>query len=186
MKSRVKSKPHDHYVTALHAESFKVLSDVLSDSKATTYCEIGTGYGASTLKLKQLFPDLKVITLEKKELVYLEAAQILSPFKDVTVVHQEALMYEPLQTFDVILIDAAKSQQQSIMEKYLPFLTPQGTMVIDNIHISRLKKEPPTRSRRALIKKHDAFINYLKNHPTIELRFLEVGDGMALIKKINR
>jgi predicted O-methyltransferase YrrM len=102
------------------------------------------------------------------------------------VVHIDAMDYVPLQSFDVILIDASKSHQQKIMEKYLSFLTPQGTMLIDNIHISRLKKEPATRSRKALIKKHEAFMDYLKTHLEIELTLLEIGDGIAVIKKINR
>ncbi len=186
MKSLVKSKSHDHYVTALHAKSFEILTDVISNSKAITYCEIGTGYGETTRKLKILFPHLKILTLEKKERVYLDAAQTLSTFEDVTVVHIDAMDYVPLQSFDVILIDASKSHQQKIMEKYLSFLTPQGTMLIDNIHISRLKKEPATRSRKALIKKHEAFMDYLKTHLEIELTLLEIGDGIAVIKKINR
>lgn len=186
MKSLVKSKSHDHYVTALHAKSFEVLTEVLSHPRVKTYCEVGTGYGETTRKLIILYPHLKILTLEKKEPVYLDAAKTLSPFEAVTVVHIDAMDYVPLQSFDVILIDASKSQQQKIMEKYLSFLSLQGTMLIDNIHISRLKKEPLTRSRKALIKKHEAFMDYLKTYPDIELTLLDVGDGIAVIKKINR
>ena len=56
-------------------------------------------------------------------------------------------------------------------------------MLVDNMHLSRLKNEPATRSRKALIRKHDTFMEYLKSHPDIYLHVYDLGDGLAVIQK---
>ncbi len=178
----VTTKAYDHYVTALHSDAFDFLLDLIDAKKITTFLELGTGYGETSNKLHQRYPDLKITTLEKKPAVYNEASKRFEN-TSIKVIHVDAMAYHPDQTFDLILVDASKSKQQKLVEKYIPFLTPKGMMLVDNIHISRLKKEPMTRSRRALIKKHEAFIDYLKNQKALITDFHVIGDGIALIKK---
>lgn len=178
----VTTKAYDHYVTALHEEAFAFLKDYIKTHPVQSFLELGTGYGETSFKLHTLYPNLSITTLEKKPSVFAEAK---ARFKTthVRVIHIDATDYQPDQAFDLILVDASKSQQQKLVEKYVPFLTEKGAMMVDNIHISRLKKEPETRSRRALIKKHENFITYLKEHPSLTSEFHSLGDGIVLIKK---
>ena len=178
----VTTKAYDHYVTALHPEAFNFLSERIQADQVASFLELGTGYGDTSFKLTVKYPSLKITTLEKKPLVYQDAFERLKN-TPVTVIHADALAYEPQERFDLILIDASKSQQQKLVEKYLKYLNVEGTILVDNMHISRLKKEPETRSRRALIKKHEAFIDYLKHHPDLSVSFHSLGDGLAMIKK---
>lgn len=178
----VTKQNYDHYVTALHPDSFRYLSDLIKTHAVRSLLEIGTGYGHTSYQLKKDFPALKVVTLEKRPSVYDVAIQHLKDM-DVTVIKTDALDYQPTASFDIIFIDASKSQQQTFVEKYLQHLTNEGLIVVDNLHISRLKKEPRTRSRRALIRKHQAFIDFLSADPGLDVRFESIGDGLAVIKK---
>lgn len=180
--SPVTSKAYDHYVTPLHPDSFKVLKTHLTTHPVTDFLEIGTGYGETSFKLKTLFPSLNIVTLEKKAAVY-EVAKLRLESEGIKVIHTDALEYHPSELFDVIFIDASKGQQQKLLETYIPFLKDGGVIFIDNIHISRLKKEPETRSRRALIRKHEAFVKYLETQRAITCAFYSVGDGLVKIKK---
>jgi predicted O-methyltransferase YrrM len=174
---------HEDYVTPLRPESLSFIKELIETHGAHTLLEIGTGYGDTTTQLSRWFPELTITTLEKRAPVYKKALTQLAAFENVTCLHVDALKYQPETVFDVIIVDAGKSQQRTLVERYLPYLNNEGSMLVDNIHLSRLKNEPATRSRKALIRKHEAFMDHLKTHPNIFLHLYDLGDGLAVIQK---
>ncbi len=55
-------------------------------------------------------------------------------------IYDDALTYVcPKQTFDLIFIDAAKSQYINFFNKYEQYLNPLGMIVVDNIYFHHLE-----------------------------------------------
>jgi predicted O-methyltransferase YrrM len=154
--------------------------------------EVGAAIGYSALRMSFVLPEAKIITIErdedraKKAETYINRAGKSS---DVILIKGDALEVEEIISaygpFDAIFIDAAKGQYQRFFEIYSQYLNENGIIITDNILFRGLVCDDQIENKRirSLVKKIDAFNDWLMNHPDYDTAILPVGDGIAISKK---
>jgi hypothetical protein len=96
------------------------------------------------------------------------------------------LDFNTSEKYDLIFIDAAKSQYIKFFNKFTFNLNKKGYVVTDNINFHGLTnsdKSKMSRNLRQLITKLERYINFLKDNKNFKTRFFEVGDGIAISRR---
>jgi len=178
---------HSVYATPLKADVRAHLKTLCETHSTQTLLEIGTGLGESSAWLLRALASLNIDTVEKNGDAADAAFQrfkALHLLDRVNLYHEDAHHFYPVRVYDAILIDASKSQQKALVERFFKHLDNRGFMLIDNIALSRINDAPQTASREALKTKHDTFLNWLKNDPRWTVEFCDLGDGIAVLTPI--
>ena len=90
--------------------------------------------------------------------------------------------------FDLIIIDAAKSQNLNFLNKYKNNLNDNGLIIIDNLSFHGLvgtSSNIKSRNLRQMVRKIERFIDYLNNNDEFSVEYIEVGDKIGVCKKKN-
>ena len=89
--------------------------------------------------------------------------------------------------YDLIFIDAAKSQYIHFFEKYKNNLKTGGSIITDNLDFHGLVNNPEltkNRNTRQLVNKISKYIEFLENNTEFETKFYSCGDGLSVSKRI--
>ena len=166
-------------------EGLQFLVQIIKLRSIKKVLEIGTAIGYSSIAMA-LKTDVTVTTIERSgEMVELAKQNIKKASMEdrVTVIHQDALEVdeESLGMFDLIFIDAAKSQSIKFFEKYETLLTNKGVIVTDNLLFHDLfNQEVRDRNLKQLLRKIDAFNKYVVEKEGYNTYIYTLGDGMSL------
>ncbi len=143
------------------------------------------GYSAIMMCLTN--SDIKVTTIERDEKRYFEALKNIKKFKledRITLIYRDALDVKLSDKFDLIFIDAAKSQNRTFFEMFEANLVSRGVIITDNMNFHGLvfKKEEEIKSRdlRGLVRKVKNYKTFLEGNFKYETTFHDVGDGVAV------
>ena len=157
---------HALYATPLKDDVRAHLKTLCERHSTQSFLEIGTGFGETSAWLALKRPTMKIDTVEKNADAAQKAFQLFASLG--------------------LLLDASKSQQKALVERFYPVLNPMGFMLIDNIHLSRIKNAPHSASRESLEAKHDAFMTWLLADPKWHVETLALGDGIAIITPVSK
>jgi len=153
--------------------------------------EIGTAIGYSAIMMCSVDSELFVTTIERDEKRYLEALKNVKKFDlegRIQLIYHDALEVTLEDQYDLIFIDAAKAQNQKFFERFAKNLRENGTIITDNMKFHGLVDKKPeeieSRNLRQLVQKIQNYREFLKNNPYYETEFLDVGDGLAVSRKI--
>jgi len=149
--------------------------------------EIGTFTGYSALCLaKGLSEKGELHTIEIREADATTAQENFSKslYHKQLFLHQgNALNIIPTlnKTWDLIFIDADKTNYLAYYELVLPLLNKNGLIIIDNVlfHGQVLEENIKGKNAQAI----DAFNNHIANDERVEKVLLTVRDGLLLLKK---
>ena len=114
-----------------------ILQILLKSIGAKNVLEIGTLLGYSTIWLaKAVGEDGRVITIEKSEKTFLKASQFLEGYTNIKCVNADAINYlqnnELPEKFDVVFIDANKTNYSEYFDLCLPLVRSGGLIIADN------------------------------------------------------
>lgn len=172
-------KHNNHY--PLDIDSCEYICKLINDNNLETCLEIGTGLGFSSLYFS-LFSSIKSIdTIEKNKEYFLEAIKQHYTNK-VNYINMDAFHFTTSKKYDLIFIDGPKSNQILLFDIVSKYLTPNGYLVIDNIFLNRLKNKDKEKNIKIINKVND-FKQYLLSLPNIEVNIVDIGDGLAVIKR---
>jgi predicted O-methyltransferase YrrM len=170
----------------------EALLQILRIHNPSVILEVGAAIGYSALRMSFALPKVKIITIERDEERAKKAEAYINragKSADVILIKGDALEVEEMiksyGPFDAIFIDAAKGQYQRFFEIYTQYLNHNGIIITDNILFKGLvcQEQIENKRIRSLVKKIDAFNNWLMNHPDYDTAILPVGDGIAISKK---
>ena len=135
--------------------------------------------------------ELVVTTIERDEKRYLEALKNIKKLdleNRIHLIYNDALDVKIEGYYDLIFIDAAKAQNQRFFERFEKNLAPDGVIVTDNIKfhglVDKKIEEIESRNLRQLVRKVKDYISFLKANSKYDTVFLDVGDGLAVSKKV--
>lgn len=175
----------DH-IPIVRTNTSALILDLIKLNKYASFLEIGTAYGYSCSLWLQSLELKEIVSLEKLTSNYEIAKQYLHDSR-LTLLNIDAFTYQPLHSYDLIFVDGSKSKQQELVEKYLPYLSSNGTMVIDNIYLkkfSELPNEQLTKNQQKLLQKTQAFKNWLENGlKNYHFTLYDIDDGVGVITK---
>lgn len=164
------------------------LLEILAKARdARRLLEIGTAIGYGTLALARGAANGRVMTIDadaERQAVargYLERAGVADR---VELVNGAALQVLPgLQgPFDLVYIDALKTEYRRYLDLSLPVLGEGGLVVVDNLLWKGKIAEPPE-EQDAAGKAIESFNGYFMIHPQLTAVLLPLGDGVGLAVK---
>ena len=178
----------DFHVPIMLKDGIEYLLEYIKNNNIKNILEIGTAIGYSSIRMAQVNNDIKVTTIERDSNMYNEAIKNIKSFNldnQINVIYKDALDVELTDKYDLIFIDAAKSQYIKFFEKFKHNLNDNGVIITDNLSFHGLVKDSTNCSRntKQLVKKIQNYIDFLKNNEEFDTEFISIGDGISITRK---
>ena len=179
-----------HHIPIMMKDGIEFLTKYIEKNNIKNILEIGTAIGYSSIKMALVDEDIKVTTIERDKTMYEEAINNIESFNlssRINVIYSDALDVELKDKYDLIFIDAAKSQYIKFFNKFKENLSDNGVIVTDNLSFHGLVKDSSNCSRntKQLVNKIKKYIEFLKDNKEYETEFISIGDGISITKKVN-
>lgn len=180
----------EHKVPIMMPDGIAFLEQYIKENHVKKILELGTAIGYSAIRMASISSDIQVITIERDEKRILEAKKNI---RKAGLEHQIHLLlmdimdFETEEQFDLIFIDAAKSQYIKFFEKFEANLITGGTIISDNLDFHGYTKQQErieSKNLRQMVGKIRNYITYLKDNPRFQTTFLEIGDGIGISVKL--
>lgn len=178
----------ENNIPIMMKDGIEFLCDYIKENNVRNILEIGTAIGYSAIKMALVDKNIKITTIERDIERYNLAAQNIKDFgleKQITVILDDAFNVEINEKFDLIFIDAAKSQYIKFFEKFKINLNNNGVIVSDNLDFHGLVKSNEkieSRNVRGIVRKLRNYIVFLENNKEFETKFYSIGDGISVSK----
>lgn len=182
----------EHHIPIMLPDGIEFVLKYIEENSIQNILEIGTAIGYSAIRMCLVNPNIKVTTIERDEIRYLEAQKNVAKCRlenRIQLILKDALETNINGKYDLIFIDAAKSQYIKFFEKYENNLNENGVIVSDNLNfhgLTHTKEYIASRNVRGIVKKLNHYIEYLKNNDHFTTTFYEIGDGVSISKLINQ
>lgn len=171
-------------------EGIEFLTTFILKNHIKNILEIGTAIGYSAIMMAFVDPNVKITTIERDEVRYLEALKNVKKLgleDRITLIYNDAFNVKLDEKFDLIFIDAAKAQNIKFFEFFECNLVPGGAVITDNLKfhgmVDKEEYEIKSKNLRALVRKIKDYIIYLKENKKYDTEFFEVGDGISVSVK---
>ena len=174
-----------HFVPIARKDFVEYFKNLIKENNYTDILEIGSAIGYTTVNLA-LLENVYVTTIEYNTERYNLCVENIKDFNvedKVIAIHDDALEVFISSKFDVIFIDAAKAKNIKFFEKYRVNLKENGIIIIDNIDLKDFKANVSPKKALFYENKINELKDYLASLPDFDVSYLEVGDGIALLKR---
>ncbi|PKL00726.1 MAG: SAM-dependent methyltransferase [Tenericutes bacterium HGW-Tenericutes-1] len=174
-------------IPMMEFEGINFVSTLINSYSSPKVLEIGTAIGFSSIALSKM-SNAEIWSIERNDELFQIAQTNVNNAQLNDRIHLlfgDAFDIDVLSLgqFDVIFIDAAKAQYQRFFSKFEPLLTDNGLIVTDNLSFHGIVSRESallTRNQRALARKINNFINWLKTNEAFDTVFYTIGDGMSV------
>lgn len=171
-------------------EGIDFLTTFILKNHVKNVLEVGTAIGYSAIMMALVDPNVKITTIERDEIRYLEALKNVKAFgleNRITLIYNDAFNVKLDEKFDLIFIDAAKAQNIKFFEMFERNLESGGVIITDNLKfhglVEKNEEEIKSKNLRSLVRKIKDYIDYLKTNEKYNTEFFEVGDGISVSKR---
>lgn len=192
MIEEIEKYAKDNNVPIMLKDGIEFLTDYIKKNNVKNILEIGCAIGYSSIKMALVNADIKVTTIERDKERYDIALENIKKFNlqnRINVIFSDAFDVELDEQFDLIFIDAAKSQYIKFFEKFKKNLSLNGTIISDNLDFHGLtkldSKDIKNRNTRQLVRKINEYVDFLKDNKEFTTEFINIGDGIGISKKNN-
>ena len=168
-------------VPIMSRDTITTIQNIIKENNVKTILEIGTAIGYSTICFASTGID-KIESIERDKDRYDIAVSNVekSNLKNISLNLMDVFDFNTEDKYDLIIIDAAKSQNKKIFEKFI--------IIIDNLSFHGYvgkSNEIKSRNLRQMVRKIEKFIEYLKENKEFQVEFIEVGDTLGVCKRKN-
>ena len=186
MLNELKQYAKAHQIPIITDDGLLFIKQLISTYHIKHVLEIGTAIGYSAISMTSFGVDVDTIERDLKMIEIAKKHINMSPYpQKVHLIEADAKTYDgPLQHYDMIFIDAAKSQYQVFFEKYQHTLKDHGIILCDNLNFHHLDPQKVNRNTRQLLTKIERFKTFLKENVSFETTFFDIGDGMSVSRKV--
>ena len=186
MIEEMESYAKEYKVPIMVPEGINYMLNYIKEHNVKKILEIGTAIGYSAIRMALVADDIYVTTIERDVDRYNEAIKNIRKFHledRIKVLLVDALEVEINDEFDLIFIDAAKSQYTKFFNKFSPLLKKDGTIITDNLDFHGMREnidQIQSRNLRQMMRKLNSYIDFLKDNEEFETTFVDVGDGLGV------
>lgn len=180
----------ENHVPIMEHDGIEFLTNYIKEhEEIKNILEIGCAIGYSAIRMAIIRDNIHVTTIERDQERYLKAIENVKAFHlddRITILFQDALEVELDDKYDLIFIDAAKSQYIKFFEKFTPLLSVNGVVFSDNLLFhgyTKQKERIESKNLRQLVQKIRKYIAYLEENPDYITKFYKIGDGIAVTKR---
>ena len=177
-------------IPIMSTESIDTINKIIKDNNIKSILEIGTAIGYSTICFANNHSVERIVSIERDENRYLIAKENVkkSKLSNIQLICDDALDTMIASKYDLIIIDAAKSQNRKFLDKYKTNLKEDGIIIIDNLDFHGMvgkSSEIKSRNLRQMVRKIEKFLDYLDSQDEFSVQYIEVGDRLGVCRKKN-
>lgn len=188
---QIKEKALEDHIPIIMDDTLEVVGKILEDKKPDRILEIGTAVGYSAIRFSKYLSDNGYIdTIERDEERISEAKQNIKNLnleEKIHIYEGDALEVLPTLTgpYDVVFIDAAKGKYPIFLSEALRMLASHGIIVADNVlYKGYVMSDYNKHKQRTAVRGLREFLKELTENENLTTEILEVGDGLAISKKM--
>ncbi len=188
---KVKKKALDEHIPIIMDDTLTVIQEKLKNTKVDNLLEIGTAVGYSAMCFTEfLSKDGKIDTIER-DIEKIQEARInvkkVEVEDKINIIEGDAVEVLPTlnNKYDVIFIDAAKGKYPFFLKEALRMIKTHGIIFADNIlYKGYVMSDYNKHKQRTAVRNLREYIKEIMENEDLETEILEVGDGLAISKKI--
>lgn len=190
--AKIKEKALENHIPIIMDDTLEVIAKILIEKKPTRILEIGTAVGYSAICFSEyLSKNGRIDTIERDEQREAEARENIKKVgveDKIKLYEGDAVEILPTlnEKYDVVFIDAAKGKYPFFLEQALRMLKDDGVILADNIlYKGYVMSDYNKHKQRTAVTHLREYIKETTENPKLETEILEVGDGLAISKKIS-
>ena len=177
-------------VPIMSVESIDTISNIIKENNIKSIFEIGTAIAYSTICFASIDGIEKVTSIERDKVRFSIAKSnvLKSKLNNIELICDDALNTVINGKYDLVIIDAAKSQNLKFFNKYKENLNENGIIIIDNLDFHGYvgkSSEIKSRNLRQMVRKIEKFIDFLDENQEFNVKYIEVGDRLGVCKRKN-
>ncbi len=177
-------------VPIMSEDTIETINNIINEKNIHSILEIGTAIAYSTICFASNKNIDRIVSIERDDNRYEKALQNVkeSCLNNITLIHDNAFNVNINDKFDLIIIDAAKSQNMKFLDKFKLNLSSDGIIIIDNLDFHGYvgkSSEIKSRNLRQMVRKIEKFIDYLDNNEEFDVEYVKVGDTIGICKRKN-
>lgn len=188
---KIKQKALEEHIPIIMDDTLEVVDEILTKIKPTKILEIGTAVGYSAMCFSEyLLEGGKIDTIERDEERILQAKENIKRVgveEKINIYEGDAVEILPTlkDKYDMIFIDGAKGKYPFFLKEALRMLNENGIILADNIlYKGYVMSDYNKHKQRTAVRNLRQYIHEVTNNSNLETKILEVGDGLAITKKI--
>ena len=188
---KIKQKALEEHIPIIMDDTLEVVDKILTKLKPKKILEIGTAVGYSAICFSEyLTEDGEIDTIERDEERIKEAKENIKKVgveQKISIYEGDAVEILPTlnNKYDMIFFDAAKGKFPFFLKEALRMLNEGGVILADNIlYKGYVMSDYNKHKQRTAVRNLREYIHDVTNNPKLETEILEVGDGLAITKKI--
>lgn len=177
-------------VPIMSEDTIETIKNIITVNEFHTILEVGTAIGYSTICFASTPGVTNITSIERDPIRSAIAVNNVkeSGLKNITLRHTDALEIELNDKYDLIIIDAAKSQNMKFFNKFKENLNEDGIIIIDNLSFHGYVNQDErikSRNLRQMVNKIRKFLDFLNNNEEFTVKYIEVGDTLGVCKRKN-
>ena len=191
---KIKSKALEDHIPIIMDDTLAVIEEELKLFRPKKILEIGTAVGYSAICFSEFLAENgKIDTIEREEERVIEAKENIKRAEveeKINIIQGDAVEILPTlnEKYDMVFIDASKGKYPFFLKEALRMLATNGIIFADNVlykgyvlsDYNKHKQRTAVRNLREFLRE----LNELHENKQFDIKVLEVGDGLAIAKKI--
>ena len=189
--AKIKEKALEEHIPIIMDDTLEVISSELRRIEPRKILEIGTAVGYSAICFSEFLSEngrIDTIEREKERVEEAKRNIIKAEVEDkINIIEGDAVEILPAlnEAYDVVFIDASKGKYPFFLKEALRMLEEKGIIFADNVlYKGYVMSNYNKHKQRTAVRNLREFIAELQNNKNLETKILEVGDGLAIAKKI--
>ena len=189
--AKIKEKALNDHIPIIMDDTLEIIASKLQEINPKRILEIGTAVGYSAICFSEFLQDNgKIDTIEREHDRVVQAIENIKKAEvedKIKVLEGDAVEILPTLTdqYDVVFIDASKGKYPFFLKEALRMLAPNGIIFADNVlYKGYVMSDYNKHKQRTAVRNLREFLAELQNNEILQTEILEVGDGLAIAKKI--
>lgn len=186
MLEQIEEYAKEFKIPIMEKDGIEFLKQYIKTHSVKKILELGTAIGYSAIQMALVDKNISIVTIERDKSRYDEAIKNIQNMHlegQITCHLMDIFDFTTEEQFDLIFIDAAKSQSIKFFEKFATNLQKNGTVITDNIYFhgyTMMQERIESKNLRQMVNKIRNYISFLETHPLYETHFYKIGDGIAV------
>ena len=190
--AKIKERALEEHIPIIMDDTLEVIEKELKIFKPNRILEIGTAVGYSAICFSEfLNKNGKIDTIERELDRVNEANKNIKKAgveQKINIIEGDAVEILPTlnEKYDMIFIDASKGKYPFFLKESLRLLNTNGIIFADNVlYKGYVLSDYNKHKQRTAVRNLREFLKELQENKELDTKILEVGDGLAIAKKIN-
>ena len=189
----IKAKALEDHIPIIMDDTLEYILSMYKEYKISSILEIGTAVGYSAICFTEILNENGFVdTIERDEDRINQAKENIKKAEvqyKINIFSGDAVEILPTinKKYDMIFIDAAKGKYPFFLNEALRMLNKNGVILADNIlYKGYVMSDYNKHKQRTAVKHLREYIKETTENPELETEILEVGDGLAITKRVQK